>query len=90
MTLSLLFQNFLPHIRRYTSAERRAQSLEDSDSIIRANEGKSNCLRGKERMVRRVSITFPVVQRFSENQHYCSVLSTLLMPIVARFAVEIA
>jgi hypothetical protein len=37
---------------RYTSAEGRARALEDSDSILRANEGKSKCLRGKERMVR--------------------------------------
>ena len=37
---------------RYTDAEGRSKALEDSDSILRANEGKSNCLRGKERMVR--------------------------------------
>lgn len=34
------------------SAGERAKALEDNDSILRANEGKSNCLRGKERAVR--------------------------------------
>ena len=40
------------HFCRYTDAEGRSKALEDSDCILRANEGKSNCLRGKERMVR--------------------------------------
>jgi len=38
-------------ICRFISAEDRAKYLEDSESIVRANVGKSNCLRGKERMV---------------------------------------
>jgi hypothetical protein len=39
-------------IYRYISAEERAKYLDDSEFIVRANVGKSNCLRGKERMVR--------------------------------------
>ena len=38
-------------MRRFICAEDRAKYLEDSESIVRAKVGKSNCLRGKERMV---------------------------------------
>jgi hypothetical protein len=48
-----LFLDLTAHnVCRYISAEERAKALEDNDSILRANEGKSNCLRGKERAVR--------------------------------------
>jgi len=37
-------------LQKYISAEERAKYLDDSEFIVRANVGKSNCLRGKERM----------------------------------------